>query len=110
MVGETFGTLAGIWTVAPKCTGNHCILHHHVLANKEKKNPVSHKNGLDEALTIIPLSFNLQPWPGSSIRTSSLCTKVVGLILGQGTFKKQLMNASISETTNQCFSLPLSKT
>ena len=41
------------------------------------------------------------------LRVSSRYTNVVGLIPGQGTYKKQPMNASISGTTNRCFSLSL---
>ena len=39
------------------------------------------------------------------VRASSQYTKVVGSISGQGTYRKQPMNAYISRTTNQCLSL-----
>ena len=39
------------------------------------------------------------------VRALSRYAKVLGLIPGQGTYENQPMNASISGTTNQCFSL-----
>ena len=39
------------------------------------------------------------------VRASLQYAKVVGSIPGQGTYKKQAMNAKISGTTNRCFSL-----
>ena len=39
------------------------------------------------------------------VRVLSQYAKVAGSILGQGTYKKQPMNAQISGTTNWCFSL-----
>lgn len=55
MVGETSYTLTGIWTMTRKWTSGHYILHHHapVLKKKKKKKPVSRKNALGEAETIL---------------------------------------------------------
>ena len=65
--------------------------------------------------------FRMEPWsPGWVVQWSEPLpryVKVVGSIPGQGTYKNQPMNASVSGTTNQCFSpslsfsafLPLSK-
>ena len=39
-------------------------------------------------------------WVAQLLRASSQYTKLVGSIPGQGTYEKQPMNASISETTN----------
>ena len=41
------------------------------------------------------------------IRASSQYAKVMGLIPGKGTYKKQPMNAQVSGTTNRCLSLSL---
>ena len=39
------------------------------------------------------------------LRASSCYTEAVGLISGQGTYQKQLMNVHLSGATNRCFSL-----
>ena len=46
-------------------------------------------------------------WVAHWVRVSSQYTKVAGSISGQGTYKKQPMNAKIDETKNPCFSLSL---
>ena len=46
-------------------------------------------------------------WVVQLVRAFSQYAKVVGLIPGQSTHKNQPVNASISGTTNQCFSLSL---
>lgn len=69
MVGETFGTLAGVWTVAPSWTSSHRILYHRAPVLKEK---VSHKNVFDEAETIINFT---KPQPSSPCFLISQGTK-----------------------------------
>lgn len=56
MVSEISGTLTGIWTVTPNCIVFFTTMH---LPFKQK--PVSHKNVLDEAVTIINF-VKSQPW------------------------------------------------
>ena len=41
-----------------------------------------------------------EPWPNTSVGASSRYTKVEGLTSGQGAYKNQPMNVSISGTTN----------
>ena len=44
---------------------------------------------------------------GQLVRALSQQVKVTGSIPSEGTYKKQPMNAQISGTTNQCFSLSI---
>ena len=56
--------------------------------------------------------FNLHPVSPSQVaqlvRASSRYAKAAGSILGQGTYKNQLMSAQVSGTTHRCFALSLS--
>ena len=51
----------------------------------------------------------ISPWLVAQVGQNILLIhKVVGLISGQGTYKKQPITVSISRTTSWCFSLSLS--
>ena len=57
-----------------------------------------------------PFMIKKKPCPGRVallVRALSQYAKVVGSIPGQGTHKNQPVNASVSGTTNRCFSLSL---
>lgn len=56
MVGRTAVTFTQIKAVAPNRTSSPCILHHHALMGKKKKEKlVSLKNVLNEAVKIISI-------------------------------------------------------
>ena len=90
------------------CNCNLCLPQCHlgiVKQNKTKENETE-KPGWKNDKPKLVRSWAAQG--AQSVRTLSWHINVAGWIPGQGTYKDQPMNAQISGTTNQHFSLPVS--